>query len=103
MNTITHKFKGGVWIGLWANSWPFGSLEIDKEKLVLRDNLINKEFNFLKNEVEKIVPKKVLPVIGYGIRIYPKSKTVPLYFWAGRKKSFNQLISILKTLNYPLI
>lgn len=102
-NITKYKFRGGVWMGLWANSWPFGSLKIDEEEIILRDDMIGKRFEFQKDEIDKIVPKRIFPIIGCGIRIYPKKKNVKLCFWVGGKAKLNQLTSALKTLNYPLI
>ena len=83
MNNFNKKFKGGVWIGALANTWPFGALDIDQNRLILCDKLFKKEIIFPKQEIKRIEIKKYLPIIGYGIRIYSKNpKQNDLYcFW----------------------
>ena len=66
-----HKFRGGIWIGwFWANSWPSGTLEISKDFLVIRDEMIGKEFKFNKNQVVDLKIKTFLPFLGSILRIY---------------------------------
>ena len=98
METNNYKFRGGIWIGwLWANSWPNGTLEVNQDSLILRDEMLKKEFKFSKTEVVKIEIKKFFPVIGYGIRIYHTNKNYNsrLYFWYFSFR-FKELISSLK-------
>lgn len=92
-----YKFRGGIWIGLWANSWPSGVLEFNSTSLVLRDVMIGREYRFTKDDIVRIEIKKYFPVIGCGIRICHTSKNFnkKLYFWY-HSFGFEKLISSLR-------
>lgn len=82
---------------MWANSWPNGVLEVSGDHLILRDEMIKKEFSFSKSQVSKIAVKKVFPLIGYGIRIYHNNESYDkrLYFWYWSVR-FDKLLGALK-------
>lgn len=96
-----YKFRGGLWVGWSANSWPNGILEIGLNTLILRDEMLGKEFIFSKNEISEIKIKKFFPVIGYGIRIYHRNKNYnkKIFFWYWSFR-FNKLINALKKLGW---
>ena len=79
----TYRFRGGVRIGLWANTWPNGILDISQSALVLRDKMRGKELKFSKQENIRIEIKKIVPIIGYGIRIHHTNEDYSdkIYFW----------------------
>lgn len=83
MTNQQNKFRGGLRVGLYSNSWPNGLLEVNSDSLVLRDATMNKEYKFLKDDIDQIKIKKVFPIIGYGIRIYHHKKDYKdkVYFW----------------------
>ncbi len=100
-----YKFRGGVWIGFEASTWPFGALEVSEDELAIIDENLTltgnvsskRERRFTHDEIEKIEVKKYFPIIAYGIQIVPRDKTkgTLLYFWyAGFR--FKRLINALK-------
>jgi hypothetical protein len=101
MSNTNFKFKGGIRIGLWSNSWPFGVLEFNQDNLILRDEMIKKEYKFSKEEISKIEIKKFFPIIGFGIKIvhvkeiYDKNT----YFWY-LGFHFQNFISSLKEMSW---
>lgn len=103
MPNQSHKFKGGLRVGLLANSWPNGELEISKDDIICRDLMFKKEYRFSKEEVTKIEIKKVFPIIGKGIRIHHTnpSYSEKIYFWYVGFK-FNNLLSTLKELGWSI-
>ncbi len=64
-----YKFRGGARIGPWTTSWPFCTLEISHDSLIIHDEMLKKALVLLKNEVVKVEIKKYFPVIGYFIKI----------------------------------
>ena len=92
-----YEFKGGVRIGPWANSWPFGTLEVNQNSLILSDKLLKKDLVFLKEDIAQIEIKKYIPIIGYGIKILHNKKSYSsiVYFWYVGFH-FDELINALK-------
>ena len=64
-----YKFTGGIRAGFVAATWPWGILEIAENQLIVRNELTKEEFSFSKSDVKKIEEKKILPIVGYGIKI----------------------------------
>lgn len=95
------KFRGGGWIGVWQLTWPFVTLEISQNQIILNNELFRKKYYFTRSEVEKIEIKKTLPIIGYGIRIIPRDKSAgnQYYFWYWSLK-FSLLVSVLEELGW---
>ena len=93
----SYKFRGGLWIGLLANSWPSGVLEVAQNSLILRDEMFKKEYKFSKEDIVEIKIKKVFPIIGYGIRLIHTNQNYnsEIYFWYWSFR-FDQLINALK-------
>ncbi len=95
------KFRGGVRIGAIVSTWPNGMLEIDSDKIVLKDIGLKRELIFLKGEIERIVVKKVFPYISYEVRFYSKNNEFNDYYsfgyWSFR---FDKLLDALKSLGY---
>jgi len=83
MTNQLNKFRGGIRVGLYSNSWPNGTLEVGADKLVLHDATMNKTYEFLKQDVDKVEIKKMFPIIAYGIRIchHKKDYKDKVYFW----------------------
>jgi hypothetical protein len=96
-NIKENKFRGGAWIGSWQITWPFVTLEVRQDELILNNQLFKKEYRFTHDQIEKIETKKYLPIIGHGVRIIPrdKSKEDKYYFWYLSFK-FDTLINALK-------
>lgn len=96
-----HKFRGGVWLGFTAATWPWGVLEVSSDQLVVIDESLKKEVSFTHEEIEKIEIKRYFPVIAYGICITPrdKMKRQLLYFWYISFR-FKKLINALKQFNW---
>lgn len=101
MENQNYKFKGGVWMGFMAYTWPFGKLEVSSDQLIIAVEGLpfdrsRREFRFRHDEIEKIKVIKVFPIIGYGIHIYPRDKKVSsfLYFWY-LSFGFKKLIKVL--------
>ncbi|MBP9851726.1 MAG: hypothetical protein KBC67_00510 [Candidatus Pacebacteria bacterium] len=92
-----NKFRGGAWIGSWQITWPFITLEVREDQLILKNSLFKKEYYFTRDSVEKIEVKKYLPIIGHGINIVlrDKSKETKYYFWYWSFR-FDSLIDSLK-------
>lgn len=91
------KFRGGMWHGFIATTWPYVRLEVGKDKLSIFDESLKREYHFTHDSVLKITIKRFIPIIAYGIRIYPRDKTKEqvLYFWYV-SLHFRQLIDALK-------
>ena len=49
-----YEFRGGLWIGFSGSTWPFGVLDVNTERLVIHDELLQKEYKFSKNEIVRI-------------------------------------------------
>lgn len=83
MSNQTYKFRGGMWKGFIATTWPYVWLEIGCDSLSLIDTSLKREYHFAHSDIERIAVSKYFPFIAYGIRIYPhdKSKARVLYFW----------------------
>ncbi len=98
MTNQSYKFRGGIWIGwLWANSWPNVVLEVSQDSLILRDEMIHKEFKFSKGDITKIEIKKFFPIIGYCIRIHHNNKNYNERLFFGYPSfKFNKLLEALK-------
>lgn len=96
-DTKQKKFRGGAWIGAWQITWPFITLEVLQDQLILNNELFKKEYRFTHNEIEKIEIKKYIPFIAHGIRITPrdKSKIERYYFWYWTS-NFEKLVNVLK-------
>lgn len=92
-----YKFIGGIRVGMLANSWPSGELEINSNYLILRDKMFKKEYKFLKDDVIKIEMKKIFPIIAYGVRICHKRQgyNPEIYFWYVGTK-FKEFIGVLR-------
>lgn len=97
----SYKFRGGIRIGMWANSWPSGLLEFDQNTLIMKDVLIRKKCEFTKNDNIRIDVKKVFPILGYGIKISHTKKNYNkiLYFWY-TGLHFKKLVNALKELDW---
>lgn len=101
METIkdqTYRFRGGIWIGfLYTSTWPFGSLEISRNALILRDEMFDIKYEFSKQDDIRIEIKKGYIFFARGIRIYHKKKNYNnrLYFWYFRSR-FENLVNVLK-------
>jgi hypothetical protein len=94
---IGKKFRGGAWIGQWQITWPFVTLEVFQDQLILNNELFKKEYRFTHNEIEKIEIKKYIPFLAHGIRITPrdKSNAERYYFWYLTSR-FDNLVNALK-------
>lgn len=100
-NLKTYKFRGGVRIGAWANSWPFGLFKVTRDALVLRDVMLGKEIEFSKENIDCIEIKKIFPIIGYGIQIRSKIENqndAYIFWYVGFH--FQKFIDSLKEFNY---
>jgi hypothetical protein len=97
MTNKDYIFRGGVWIGFIASTWPSGVLEVSQNQLAVIDECLKRERRYSHDEIEKIEIKKYLPIIGYGIKIIPHDKTNEsfLYFWYV-SFYFENLINTLK-------
>ena len=78
-----HSFRVGFWIGQMSSTWPSGTLEVGPVHLIIRDQLLKKDFKVSRNDIESLATKKIIPLLGYGIKIelLDKSKDDPIYFW----------------------
>jgi len=65
-----NTFVGGIRVGLWANSWPNGFLEITDNALILKDKSLKKEYVFTRDIVNSVEIKNIFPLIAQGIRIH---------------------------------
>jgi hypothetical protein len=97
LNITQKKFRGGAWIGSWQITWPFITLEVLQDQLILNNELFKKEYRFTHDEIEKIEVKKYVPFFAHGIRITPhdKSKIERYYFWYWTS-SFEKLLNTLR-------
>lgn len=97
MTIQNDRFRGGVWTGPWASTWPFGVLEVGQDYLVISDESLERESRFVRGDIERIEVKRILPIIGFGIRIVPvnKARGGNLYFWYPSFR-FKKLISALR-------
>jgi len=96
-----YKFRGGVWIGAWATSWPFCILEVAHNFLAIHDEMLKRDLSFSKDEIVQIEIKKYIPVIGYGIKIKHTKKNYDsiVYFWYVSFR-FNKLSNALTELGW---
>lgn len=44
------KFRGGAWIGAWQITWPFVTLEVSQDQMILNNELFKKEYHFTHSE-----------------------------------------------------
>ncbi len=97
VNTKENKFRGGAWIGSWQITWPFVTLEVCQDELILNNQLFRKKYCFTHDQIEKIEIKKYLPIVAHGICIIPRdtSSEDKYYFWYLSFK-FNNLTNVLK-------
>ncbi|MFA6394086.1 MAG: hypothetical protein WCW25_04405 [Patescibacteria group bacterium] len=95
MSNKSYKFRGGMWSGILATTWPFITLEINKDYLILHNELLQRDYLLSKKEVIKIELKNYIPFIANGIRIYHANKNYDeiIIFWVFR---LNKLIETLK-------
>lgn len=94
-----HKFRGGAWIGQWQITWPFITLEVFQDQLILNNELFKKEYRFTHNQIEKIEIKKYIPFFATGIKIHHSIKDYDqrIFFWVFKLKS---LTSVLKEFDW---
>ena len=87
------KFTGGLRFGLISTTWPNGELYITEDKITLKDKGLNREVVFSRDDITDIQVKKVIPLIGHGVRIHHSRKDVSkkVIFWYSHSK-MNQLI-----------
>jgi hypothetical protein len=97
------KFKGGIRTGYRSNTWPFGTFEVNPDTLIIRDELLHKEYKFSRDQVIEIEIKKILPIIGWGIRVHHKNTNYPkrMIFWYWSFQ-FNNLLSALKEFGWSV-
>ena len=90
-------FRGGVWIGYYSSTWPWGILEVTPNQLRISDGTPKRDYRFTHDQIERIKVVKVFPIIGYGIHIFSKDKKVGqlLYFWYVSFK-FKDFVTTLK-------
>ncbi|MDD3006558.1 MAG: hypothetical protein PHX30_03185 [Candidatus Pacebacteria bacterium] len=96
-----YKFRGGLSIGIFGSTWPNGILEVSQASLVLRDELMKKEYKLSKGDIIRIEVKKYFPIIGYGIRIYHNNKRYDksMFFWYWSYR-MDKLTNALKELGW---
>ena len=84
-------------MGYVNNTWPFVTLQVGADSLVIRDSLLRKQIKLTKLDDVRIEIKKYIPIIGYGVRIYHKNKayTNLLIFWYV-SFHFSKLVDTLK-------
>jgi hypothetical protein len=76
------SWTGGARIG-WVNaSWPFATLSARQDQLVLSGSLLGK-YTFAPEQVIAIETYTLIPVLGWGLRIYHNIPTYPkkIIFW----------------------
>ncbi|MCK4553526.1 hypothetical protein KAU19_01000 [Candidatus Parcubacteria bacterium] len=92
-----YKFRGGARIGPWTTSWPFCTLEISQNSLIIHDEMLKKELVLLKNEVAKVEIKKYFPIIGYFVKInHTKKDYNNIAYFGVFSFGFNKLIKALE-------
>lgn len=98
-----YKFRGGTRIGFLISTWPNGLLEVNNDYLVLRDDLMKREFKLSKEAVSRIEIKKPFPIIGCSIRIYHTNNNYEKEISFGYLSfHFNNLIDALKKCGWPV-
>lgn len=96
-----YKFRGGLSVGIFGSTWPNGMLEANQTSLILRDELMEKEYNLSREDIIRIEVKKYFPIIGYGIRIHHNNKRYDksIFFWY-RSFRMDKLTNALKELGW---
>ena len=69
MNTVNET--GGARIGWMNASWPFASLKVTENHLILNATILGK-LTFSPSDIRSIVPYNYLPLIGQGVKINHK-------------------------------
>jgi len=97
MTSQKNKFRGGLRVGIYSNTWPNGLLEVNRDNLILHDETMKKNYEFYKDDVDRIKIIKIFPIIGYGVRIYHHKKDYSdkIYFWFVGIR-FARMLSALK-------
>lgn len=79
------KITGGARIGMAKASWPFATLKVTNEKLVLNATIIG-NLVFQPSDIIEIVPYSQIPILGKGIKIHHNVETYKetVIFWSSR-------------------
>ena len=92
------SWRGGAWIGLWQVSWPFATLSVSANHLVLRAWPYRIKLFTLSARISGI---RIIPFIATGVRIHHERWDVPQFviFWAPVWHS-NSLLEVFKSHGY---
>jgi len=80
------RFRGGFRSGLWNNvTWPGARLVVSSDSLSISS--VYASFRFTPEDVVDLVPHRVIPILGEGIRVIHTRTDCPeeIVFWPMRK------------------
>ena len=100
----SYKFRGGVKTRVFTGSlkgstWPNGILKINEDKIILEDHMFKTVIEYPREQIERIEVRKIIPIIGHGIRIHSKNKNDTSDFWYVSWR-LNKLLDALRDCNY---
>ncbi len=74
--------KGGAKIGLLNATWPFATLKITNETIILNVKILGK-YTFSLTQIQRIEKVVHIPILGWGLRIYHNVPDYPekIIFW----------------------
>jgi hypothetical protein len=82
MLSSNQTWRGGARIGLINATWPFASLQIAQEKMILRVFILG-TYVFKPEDVVAVEPYGIIPIAGKGVRIRHRVPNYPekIIFW----------------------
>ena len=82
------EITGGARIGIANASWPFATLNVDKNKLELNASII-RNLLFQPKDIISIEPYVIIPLLGQGIKIYHRipNYNAKVIFWTFKNPS----------------
>lgn len=94
MTNKIYKFRGGFWLGGYANTWPNGILEFDQNKLILHDLMFKKQYALTKKDIQEIKIISLFKILTLGIRIDHSNRDFidRIYFWYFPSKKFSNAL-----------
>ena len=99
------KWRGGVWLNASGWTWPFATLTIDSDNLILKTPklLFGRTYEFKRDQISKISSWGLIPFIGkpsirinHNVSSYPKD----IIFTTRDSK---RLLNKLAEYGYPVI
>ena len=101
MGNQKYKFRGGLWTGGIITKWPSAKMEINKDSLVIFDELFQKKYELSRNEIIKVEAITLFPVFGHYVKIQNTNKNYSKEIYFGVSLfSFGKIKRVLKEFNW---